>query len=58
MMASALEESVDALLREAIVALGFDLIRVRYHGQGRGQCLEIMAERAIKTWRCVWKIVC
>lgn len=40
MMASALEERLDALMRGAIAELGFDLIRVRY----QGQCLEIMAE--------------
>ena len=39
-MASALEERLDALVRGAVGALGFDLIRVRY----QGQCLEIMAE--------------
>ena len=39
-MASALEERLDALLRGAIGALGFDLIRVRYGGN----CLEVMAE--------------
>ena len=40
MMASALEERLDVLLRGAIGELGFDLIRVRY----QGNCLEVMAE--------------
>ena len=40
MMASALEERLDVLLRGVLGALGFDLIRVRY----QGNCLEVMAE--------------